>query len=91
MTQRQQAVTSVKRQPAAKRAPRRTLREGWTDERALRAAPAADQTLQVSAPERAQMIATAAYYRAQERGFVPGFELRDWLEAEAAVDRLLMK
>ena len=91
MALRQQTVTSVKRQPAAKRAPRRIYREGRTDERAVRTAPAADQTLQVSAPERAQMIATAAYFRAQERGFVPGFELQDWLEAEAAVDRLITK
>lgn len=91
MAQRQQAVTSVKRQPAAKRAPRRIYREDRTDERAPRMTPAARQTLQVSAPERAQMIATGAYFRAQERGFVPGFELQDWLEAETAVDRLLMK
>lgn len=33
-----------------------------------------------------QMIAEAAYYRAQARGFVPGCELDDWLGAEAEVD-----
>ena len=27
-------------------------------------------------------IAQAAYYRAETRGFVPGGELQDWLEAE---------
>ena len=32
------------------------------------------------------MIAEAAYYRAQARGFVPGCELDDWLGAEAEVD-----
>lgn len=31
------------------------------------------------------MIAEAAYYRAQRRGFAPGYELKDWLEAEAEV------
>ena len=30
-------------------------------------------------------IAEAAYYRAQKRGFAPGYEDRDWLEAEAEV------
>lgn len=29
------------------------------------------------------MIAEAAYYRAQRRGFAPGHELEDWLQAEA--------
>ena len=31
------------------------------------------------------LIAEAAYYRAQQRGFAPGDPLRDWLEAEAEV------
>jgi hypothetical protein len=30
-------------------------------------------------------IATAAYYRAEARGFAPGRELDDWLAAEAQV------
>lgn len=32
---------------------------------------------------RHAMIAEAAYYRAQRRGFAPGHELEDWLQAEA--------
>ena len=28
-------------------------------------------------------IATAAYYKAEARGFLPGKELDDWLDAEA--------
>jgi hypothetical protein len=32
------------------------------------------------------LIATAAYYRAEHRGFAPGAELQDWLEAEAELD-----
>ncbi len=38
-----------------------------------------------SAHEAQQMIAVAAYYRAQARGFAPGCELDDWLAAEAEV------
>jgi hypothetical protein len=30
-------------------------------------------------------IAEAAYYRAQQRGFSPGYELEDWLAAEEQV------
>lgn len=30
-------------------------------------------------------IAVAAYYRAEARGFAPGNEMHDWLEAEQAI------
>jgi hypothetical protein len=33
-----------------------------------------------------QRIATAAYYRAEHRGFNCGDEIQDWLEAEAEID-----
>lgn len=32
--------------------------------------------------DRREEIARLAYYRAEQRGFAPGFELDDWLEAE---------
>ncbi len=35
---------------------------------------------------RRQMIADAAYRRAQQRGFGSGKEVEDWLAAEAEVD-----
>jgi hypothetical protein len=38
-------------------------------------------------PARRARIAIAAYYRAERRGFTPGRELDDWLEAEREVDR----
>ena len=43
----------------------------------------------VDAEMRDRMITEAAYYRAEERGFVSGYELEDWLEAEAEVDQSL--
>lgn len=36
-----------------------------------------------------RMIAEAAYYRAHSRGFAPGCELEDWLQAEARINRML--
>lgn len=33
--------------------------------------------------DRLSCIATAAYYKAESRGFMPGHELDDWLDAEA--------
>ena len=35
---------------------------------------------------RHQMIATAAYFIAEQRGFAPGHDLSDWCAAETAVD-----
>jgi len=36
--------------------------------------------------DRQQLIAMAAYYRADRRGFEGGYEVQDWLEAEAEID-----
>lgn len=45
----------------------------------------------ISSQDREQMIATRAYLRAEQRGFEAGHEQEDWLQAEAEVDRLIMK
>jgi hypothetical protein len=37
--------------------------------------------------ERWLMIAEAAYYRAEKRGFAPGHAEQDWLEAEKEIDK----
>jgi hypothetical protein len=49
----------------------------------LWSAPATD------AEARNRMIAEAAYYRAEQRGFDPGHELDDWLAAEYEIARVL--
>jgi hypothetical protein len=47
-------------------------------------------TVAAVTPEvREIMIAEAAYYIAERRGFEPGAELDDWLAAEAEIDRNL--
>jgi hypothetical protein len=38
---------------------------------------------------RQAMIAQAAYFRAERRGFTDGGELNDWLEAEREISRML--
>jgi Protein of unknown function (DUF2934) len=43
----------------------------------------------VSPEVRRDIIAQAAYLRAQQRGFEPGHELEDWLAAEAETDAAL--
>lgn len=38
-----------------------------------------------SEAELLEMISEAAYYRAEKRGFSPGLEAEDWIQAEAEV------
>jgi hypothetical protein len=45
----------------------------------------------VDPQQRAALIARAAYFRAINRGFEPGYELEDWLSAEAEVDAELLR
>lgn len=40
---------------------------------------------------RRRMIAEAAYYIAEKRGFIHGHHDGDWAEAERQIDALLMK
>ena len=44
----------------------------------------------ISAAQRRQMIAEAAYFRAERRGFNGGDPVKDWCEAEAEVDARLL-
>ena len=38
--------------------------------------------------DRQAMVAMAAYFRAQKRGFAPGYEVEDWVAAEAEISEL---
>ena len=40
---------------------------------------------EISSDDIRRQIAEAAYLRAKERGFEPGHELEDWIEAESEV------
>ncbi|OGQ91975.1 MAG: hypothetical protein A2289_19630 [Deltaproteobacteria bacterium RIFOXYA12_FULL_58_15] len=42
----------------------------------------------VAAVDRHSMVAEAAYYAAERRGFEPGFELQDWLTAEHEIETI---
>jgi hypothetical protein len=68
--------------------PKRTLTVRRGKPAQIDAPPVPDR---VSAPRttRFEMIATAAYYIAERRGFTPGDELADWLAAESAVEAQL--
>jgi DUF2934 family protein len=70
--------------PPVKRAPRKRSAAVT-----IEAAP--PHTNFVDPQRRAALIARAAYFRAMHRGFVPGYEVADWLAAEAEVDAELLQ
>jgi hypothetical protein len=41
----------------------------------------------LSPDEVRKLVSEAAYYRAKQRGFTPGHEMEDWIQAEAEVLR----
>ncbi|MCB1867958.1 MAG: DUF2934 domain-containing protein [Gammaproteobacteria bacterium] len=57
---------------------------------AVRAATNTGQTM-FSQRDRYEMIAKMAYFRAEKRGFEPGWEQEDWLECEKLIDDMLHK
>lgn len=45
--------------------------------------------VKVTPEQRHFMIAEAAYYRAERRGFEGGYEWQDWMDAEAEIERMI--
>ena len=66
-----------------KRAPRKTVITDTGESRPT-------LTRFVGPEHRAALIAEAAFFRAERRGFHPGHEVEDWLAAESEVDARLM-
>jgi len=52
-------------------------------------APAPAEEPDITPEDKHEMVAVAAYFLAERRGFVPGRELDDWREAAAAIERML--
>ena len=50
-----------------------------------RRTPQAANSPRPTSEEVRKLISEAAYYRAKQRGFTPGQELDDWVQAEAEV------
>lgn len=80
------------RKPRAAAAPKPAARKSAATRKSSARKPAGTQARAVvaapSATEREEMVRQAAYYRAERRGFAPGYEWEDWLAAEAEVSRL---
>ena len=64
-----------------------TRRAGSDTGRETRPEPGA--RTRIAPEERIRMIAEAAYYRAERRGFATGGGMDDWVRAETEIDRLI--
>jgi Protein of unknown function (DUF2934) len=87
-------ATRRKRAVRAQRAVRRSAFAGDRATTADARGPQSSASESADAPgaelekQREQMIAEAAYYRAEKRGFAPGRELDDWIAAETEIAEL---
>jgi len=76
------------RKPRAATAPKPAAKQAAAKGKStvrMAAAKASPKPAGPSPAEREAMIRTTAYFRAQSRGFAPGYEWEDWLAAEAEV------
>jgi hypothetical protein len=55
------------------------------------ASVAVSSMAEVTPEEKHHLISKAAYYRAEQRSFAPGYELNDWLNAEVEIEMTLLK
>jgi hypothetical protein len=66
-------------------AKKRTRKTERADEKSVTMPMAASMPSVSAQVDREQLIAQEAYLRAERRGFEPGHEIEDWLEAERTV------
>ena len=53
------------------------------------AVPAVEMPAAPDSAKREELIAAAAYFKAEQRGFAPGSEIDDWLAAECELEAVL--
>lgn len=81
----QEKKMKTRREPASRIRAKASIGSARREE----GAPPPDAWAGKDACPREQMIAEAAYFRAEQRGFAPGNEMSDWFEAEASVESSL--
>jgi hypothetical protein len=72
-------------QPPASRRPARTAPDAPSSEVIQTGAASGATRAQMSPEDIYRLIQETAYYKAKARGFAPGHEVQDWIEAEAEV------
>lgn len=89
-TDKAPAKTAAKA-PAAKKTPATSTPNSAVSKPARAPRKMVKRPAALTPDERQRMIAIAAYYRAERRGFCQGYELQDWFEAEQEIIALFGK
>lgn len=88
----QKKAATKKKAVSKKVAKKATVKKATTKKKsaASSASPKRSASKSVISPrERYEMIATMAYYRAEQREFAQGHDVEDWLECERIIDQML--
>lgn len=89
MTRQKQA--SEENAPASKKATPKKASAKKTPKKRVFQAPNDPQAQAITKEERHYLIAEAAYFIAEQRGFQGDAAMDDWLQAEAAIDARLLE
>jgi len=79
-------MAAKKERPAPAKAPR-TAKPAEAGKAAMKSTISGAARAEMSPDELRKLVSEAAYYRAKQRGFTPGHEMEDWVQAEAEVLR----
>lgn len=79
-------MAAKKERPAPAKAPR-TAKPAEAGKAGMKSTISGNARVELSPDELRKLVSEAAYYRAKQRGFTPGHEMEDWVQAEAEVLR----
>jgi len=95
-TRSKSSKTTAKKVPAGKQATadvktaaKPAVRKAAPKKTSTSVSKATQKATTMSTEERRRLIAEAAYLRAEQRGFIGGDPVQDWMEAEADLDTRL--
>ncbi|MET0070281.1 MAG: DUF2934 domain-containing protein [Candidatus Thiodiazotropha sp.] len=93
MASKEEKSTATKKKAKAKVSKKKVVKKKVAAKKvsAKKAVKKGSATASISPRERYEMIATMAYYRAEQRDFEPGHDVEDWLECEGIIDGMLGK
>jgi len=79
-------MAAKKERPAPAKAPK-TTKPAEAGKAGMKNTISGAARAEMSPDELRKLVSEAAYYRAKQRGFTPGHEMEDWIQAEAEVLR----
>ncbi|MES9991662.1 MAG: DUF2934 domain-containing protein [Candidatus Thiodiazotropha sp.] len=93
MASKEEKSTATKKKTKAKVSKKKTVKKKVAAKKvtAKKTTKKGSTKPSISPRERYEMIATMAYYRAEQRNFEPGHDVEDWLDCESIIDGMLGK